>query len=588
MIHFLSRARPTHTAVSEEARLREAVERAPRSWAAHQALGRYYLDHGQPFEAIWELDAAHRLAPGEPTISLQLAVALSSGRLYDQAITQLEELAAQRPPLREGRVQLVTLYLGMMRPGKALAALREAPGAAHWAEGQIALGQVDEALWQSEAAAAAYQRAHRLAPASSIPLYRLGSLYLRQGKTAMARDALEQARQKNGAGAPVLTLLAETGHGVAAERWLRAAREADPGYVPALVALGRLYQRQRRPREAFQAYAQALQLTPGDPAANEGLADLFQSAGRTAEAHAARARYFRAKGLPIRAIQEYEAMARSPAYRVPAVMEMGLILLETRQKGRAIQVTKAALALHPRDPALYERLVVLEMMWDKAQAQRWCEQWRQLEPRSVRPLWLKGRIRADRGDLARATQLLQRVVDAEPENMDYAVTLAEVLLRYRDRAELRRARSLLERAVARPSADAKTYQDLGQALEQLGQPEAARQAFMRSLDLDPNVSEPYVSLVRLAPQVGQPEQAELWGTVVRTVEERLREEMLLSRQTWEAPNDPAGHRDLALHFLRNAELRKAESQLEEALRLRPGWPEAQELLARVRRTREVL
>src|SRR5438093_3978281 len=127
VVHFLSRARPTHTAVSEEARQREAVERAPRSWAAHQALGRYYLDHGQPFEAIWELDAAHRLAPGEPTISLQLAVALSSGRLYDQAITQLEELAAQRPPLREGRVQLATLCLGTMRPEKALAALRAAP-----------------------------------------------------------------------------------------------------------------------------------------------------------------------------------------------------------------------------------------------------------------------------------------------------------------------------------------------------------------------------------------------------------------------------------------------------------------------------
>src|SRR5712691_7536754 len=144
--HFLPRARTTHTPVSEQARLQEAVQRAPRSWAAHQALGRYYLDHGQPFEAIWELGAAHRLAPGEPTVSLQLAVALSSGLLYDQAITPLEELAAQRPPLREGRVQLATLCLGTMRPEKALAALREAPDAAHWAEGQLTLGQVDEAL----------------------------------------------------------------------------------------------------------------------------------------------------------------------------------------------------------------------------------------------------------------------------------------------------------------------------------------------------------------------------------------------------------------------------------------------------------
>lgn len=659
--YFLLRPRTAPAPVGEEARLRAAVVRAPHSGTARQALGRYYLDRGQTFEAIWELGAARRLAPGEPAISLQLAVALANASLYDQAIAQLEPLAARRPPARDGRVQLATLYLGTMQPGKARAVLRAAPDVEQWPEEQIALGQVYEALGQQEPAIAAYQRAHHLAPGSSIPLYRLGSLYLREGNIAAARAALEQARQKNGAGAPALTLLAEaylrsgatearrsersesakrylresaneakgrkepgkesivTGSSSefrsdfasslpsrfraksvsplrpvsrfrTAERWLLAARKVDPSYVPALVALGRLYRGEARVKEALQADAEALRLAPGDPAANEGAADLLQSGRRTAEAHGVRARYFRAKGLPVRAIREYEAMARAPAYRAPAVMEMGLILLETRQKARALQVTKAALALHPREPALYERLVVLEMLWDSAQALQWCEQWQRLEPRSVRPIWLRGRILADRGDWSQAVSLLQQVADAEPENMDYTVTLAEALLGHRDRATLLRARRLLERAVARPSADAKTYQDLAQTLEQIGQPEAARRAFLRSLDLDPNpsVTEPYVSLVRLARQLGQPEQIDLWGPIVRTVEERLREETLLSRRTWEAPEGPAGYRDLALHFLRNAELRKAESQLEEALRLRPGWPEVQQLLASVRRTREVL
>jgi hypothetical protein len=36
------------------------------------------------------------------------------------------------------------------------------------------------------------------------------------------------------------------------------------------------------------------------------------------------------------------------------------------------------------------------------------------------------------------------------------------------------------------------------------------------------------------------------------------------------------------------ELRQAESQFEEALRLRPGWGEARRQLERVRRMREVL
>src|SRR5205807_1848702 len=140
--HFLPRARTTHTPVSEEARLREAVQRAPRSWAAHQALGRYYLDHGQPFEAIWELSTAHRLQPRDRSTSLQLAVALAAGGRYDQAISQLEAMIAQPPSSREGRVQLATLYLGTMQPKKALALLREAPDLERWAEGQLALGRV--------------------------------------------------------------------------------------------------------------------------------------------------------------------------------------------------------------------------------------------------------------------------------------------------------------------------------------------------------------------------------------------------------------------------------------------------------------
>src|SRR5439155_17353182 len=37
-------------AAGEEQRLREEAERSPHVAAARQELGRYYLDHGQPFE----------------------------------------------------------------------------------------------------------------------------------------------------------------------------------------------------------------------------------------------------------------------------------------------------------------------------------------------------------------------------------------------------------------------------------------------------------------------------------------------------------------------------------------------------------
>lgn len=591
----LTRARRHRTAppAGEEGRLAAAVERSPRSPAARGALGRYYLDHGQTFEAIGELGAAHALQPAERSVSLQLAVALSSGLLQDQAISHLEALTAQQPTSRDGRVQLATLYLGTLQPAKALRVLRQAPGLDRWPDGQMALGQAYEALGQPGSAEAAYRRARALAPGSTDALSHLSRYYLRHGKVAAARAVLQAAEQQFKPTAPLLVLLAQcypaTKDAPTAERWLKAAARLDPGSVPALVALGQVYRRKGRTQEAVRSYRSALQLAPGDTTASMGLADLLQSTGQTVEAHAVRAQYFRAKGLPVRAIREYEAVARSPDQRVPAAMEMGLVLLETQQKKRAVEVTRTALSLRPNDPAIYERLVVLERLWSGGdRARHWCEEWQRLEPGSLRPVWLLGKIAADRGELDEATRLLQKAVDGEPENMEYAVTLADVLLRRPDRARQLRARELLERAAARQPMEATTHEKLGQLLIQLGEDEAARRELLRSLDLDPNVSAPYVSLVRLARQHGHPEQISLWSALARSVENRVREEQLLSRRTWLPAARPEDYRDFARFLIRNTNLRKAESQLEEALRLRPGWAEARDLLAAVRRTREVL
>jgi predicted Zn-dependent protease len=179
-------------------------------------------------------------------------------------------------------------------------------------------------------------------------------------------------------------------------------------------------------------------------------------------------------------------------------------------------------------------------------------------------------------------------VAAEPENMDYLATLGEVLLRDPTPAHLTRARELLERVVARTNAEPQTYYDLGQTLQRLGEHDAARWAFLRALDGDPKLSEPYVNLAQLARPLDQPEQLRLWGPIVRSVEEHLRTELLLSRRVWNLPSDADGYRALAQQYLEAVELSKAQSQLEEAVRLRPRWVEARQLLQQIRRTREVL
>jgi tetratricopeptide (TPR) repeat protein len=129
---------------------------------------------------------------------------------------------------------------------------------------------------------------------------------------------------------------------------------------------------------------------------------------------------------------------------------------------------------------------------------------------------------------------------------------------------------------------------LGIALMRSGRLEEAQRHLLRSLDLDPNRGDTYGTVVQLAHRLRQPGAVALFAPLVREVESRLREEMTLWRRTWDHPDDPGGYLALARFLIRMADLRRAESQLEQALELRPGWREAEEELARVRRLLAVL
>jgi predicted Zn-dependent protease len=68
---------------------------------------------------------------------------------------------------------------------------------------------------------------------------------------------------------------------------------------------------------------------------------------------------------------------------------------------------------------------------------------------------------------------------------------------------------------------------------------------------------------------------------VRVAAGRAREELRLWRAAWDHPHDAAAYFRLAEFLVRTGELTKAQSQLEEGLRLRPDWPQARQTLARV-------
>src|SRR5262249_20806888 len=117
-------------------------------------------------------------------------------------------------------------------------------------------------------------------------------------------------------------------------------------------------------------------------------------------------------------------------------------------------------------------------------------------------------------------------------------------------------------------------------------PEARRQA-LRSLDMDPHQGPVYSMVVQLARQERAAAPLALYAPLVRAVESRLREERPLWQATWQRPHDPAAYEALARFLVATGDLAAAESQLAEAVRLRPDAPSLRASLARVRRLRRV-
>ena len=95
-------------------------------------------------------------------------------------------------------------------------------------------------------------------------------------------------------------------------------------------------------------------------------------------------------------------------------------------------------------------------------------------------------------------------------------------------------------------------------------------------------------LVRVAAQLRRAAPARFFAQAVRQVEARNREEEQVMRRVWTKPRDPDAHLAAARFRRRSGDLAKAKAHLEQALELRPGWPEAAQELRRVTRALEAL
>jgi tetratricopeptide (TPR) repeat protein/peroxiredoxin len=200
-------------------------------------------------------------------------------------------------------------------------------------------------------ALAAFERVARDDP-SAITFYNLGTLYMKLGRPADARTALDRALNLNAdyaeAHNTLGALLAQSGDLPGALGHFRAAIAKKPAYADALNNLGYAIFQTGQREEAYALYQRALALQPDFPEALNNVGIYFGQQRNFEQAE----RYFR------------QAVAQRPAYG-EAANNLALVLGARGDTASAIALLERLLKDHPAFEAAYVTLCRLYVAADQ-------------------------------------------------------------------------------------------------------------------------------------------------------------------------------------------------------------------------------
>jgi tetratricopeptide (TPR) repeat protein len=211
-------------------------------------------------------------------------------------------------------------------------------------------------------AGASFEHALRDDPSSAEALYGLGSVYLKQEKTAEARASFERAIKLQASYPETLPnawnnlglLATREGRTAEAIPYFQEALRQSPDHLIALENLGNAYRQQKRWEEARRVLERAVEVSPEDPEANYSLGMVFAQLDDTERAY------------------EYlqRALKFRPAYP-EALNNLGVLYLRTRRRDAAVASFEECIRVAPEFDESYlnlARVYSLEGKADKARA----------------------------------------------------------------------------------------------------------------------------------------------------------------------------------------------------------------------------
>ena len=259
----IARAELTLHQVAEAKREADAAARSFGNDARWQAaMGKVFLEHGQPQQALVYLNEAFRLQPQE----IQIRRLLASAQLATENPSAVLDLIPT-PDSAEDHYLLAGAYYLMRQLPKAdeeaRLAFEQDPR-----DSRVPLirARIRQLLGQHEAALALLKEAIELAPDWSEPCYSAAVSYYLERRYAEAQRSLDRVLELDPKSVRALFLYAASlvnqGKNRQGEEFLRRAIELEPENPRFYYHLGALQLRDNRWSEATQAFEKAVQLKP--------------------------------------------------------------------------------------------------------------------------------------------------------------------------------------------------------------------------------------------------------------------------------------------------------------------------------------
>ena len=481
---------------------RETLRRDPKDLDAKILLAQIYQDMGRPTAAEAVLDEALAAAPDSiQALQVQGLVKLDLGKA-DEAEKLFEKVVQQDPKSLSARMGLAIVERARGRLDQAAAEMeaiaKERPDlpVTHFELGRTRLMQR-----QIEPALRAFDRAEQTSPDPAVTRVRAAGLLAAAGERdraiAKAKASLASTNAAPLAHAVLARLYLDKGQPDLAERELQSAATEAPQNAAARLQLARFYLSQRRPADAIASAQEAEKLAPKSPEPLAVQIDAYIAQGKAddAVATAARLRALQGEtafayvlygavnekaGRPADALAAYQAaLEKEPHHLAAARARANLLerqsrvpearqLLEATAQGRpqnieplvdlaqledragnpsgAVAAYRRALAQAPESPALLNNLAYL-LAGDpatSAEAVALAEKAHAAAPNSAAIADTLGWALYQKGDLARAEEILTRVAKAAPGSGEVRYHLGMV---YAKQGKTEDARRELEAAL---------------------------------------------------------------------------------------------------------------------------------------------